>query len=130
MVTLFNATFNNISVISWLSVLSVEETEYLKKTTDLLQVTDKLYHIMSYRHAYWKNWETNHLGVITDSLWCLRFHHKLKKNTNRCVGVRCYPTYYIYRNMIYRIGYVYLFIRTSFGSSVCHQDVWWNTVYM
>jgi hypothetical protein len=30
-----NTTFNNISVISWWSVLLVE------KTTDLLQVTDK-----------------------------------------------------------------------------------------
>jgi hypothetical protein len=32
----FNAIFNNISVMSWWSVLLVE------KTTDLLQVTDKL----------------------------------------------------------------------------------------
>ena len=39
---LFNTTFNNISVISWRSVLLVEET------TDLSQVTDKLYHIMLY----------------------------------------------------------------------------------
>jgi hypothetical protein len=36
----FNATFNNISVISLWSVLLME------KTTDLSQVTDKLYHIM------------------------------------------------------------------------------------
>ena len=36
---LFNATFNNISVI-------VAETEVLGETTDLSQVTDKLYHIM------------------------------------------------------------------------------------
>jgi hypothetical protein len=39
-VMLFNATFNNISVISWQSVLLVEETE---KITELPQVTDKLY---------------------------------------------------------------------------------------
>jgi hypothetical protein len=35
-----NATFNNISAIVWWSVLLVEET------TDLPQITDKLYHIM------------------------------------------------------------------------------------
>ena len=38
-----NATFNNISVISWRPVLLVEQT------TDLSQVTDKLYHIMMHR---------------------------------------------------------------------------------
>jgi hypothetical protein len=42
----FNATFNNISVISWRSVLLVEETGVY---TDLSQVTDKLYHIMLYQ---------------------------------------------------------------------------------
>jgi hypothetical protein len=39
----FNTTFNNISAISWQSVLLVEET--VKKTADLLQVTGKLHHI-------------------------------------------------------------------------------------
>jgi len=42
-VMMFNTTFNNSSVISWRSVLLVE------KTTDLPQVTDKLYHIRLYQ---------------------------------------------------------------------------------
>ena len=41
--------FNVISVISWRSVLLVEETEYTEKTIDLSQFTDKLYHIMLYQ---------------------------------------------------------------------------------
>ena len=39
-IMVFNAFFNTIWVISWLSVLMVEE--YPEKTIDLLQVTDKL----------------------------------------------------------------------------------------
>jgi hypothetical protein len=42
MVMVFSATFNNISAISWQSVLLVEETGVPdpEKTTDLPQVTD------------------------------------------------------------------------------------------
>ena len=44
-----NATFNNITIISWRSDLQVEKTGVRGKTTDRPQVTDKRYHIMLYR---------------------------------------------------------------------------------
>jgi hypothetical protein len=44
-----NATFNNISVISWRSVFLVEEDGVSVKTTDLSKVTDKFYHIMLFQ---------------------------------------------------------------------------------
>jgi hypothetical protein len=44
----FNDTFNNISVISWQSVLLVEGTGVLGENHQP-QVTDNLYHIMLYR---------------------------------------------------------------------------------
>jgi hypothetical protein len=43
----FHGTFNNISVISWRSVLLAEETGVIGE--NLLQVTDKLDHIMLYQ---------------------------------------------------------------------------------
>ena len=47
----FNATFNNISVISWRSVLLVEETG-VPGENHLSQVTAKLYHIMLYTSTW------------------------------------------------------------------------------
>jgi hypothetical protein len=49
MVMVFNATFNNISVLSWRSVLLMEETGEPGENHRLAEVTDKLYHIMLYR---------------------------------------------------------------------------------
>ena len=46
MVFIATFTFNNIS---WWSDLLVEETRVPGENHDLLQVTDKLYHIMLYR---------------------------------------------------------------------------------
>ena len=45
-----NAIINNISAISWWSVLLVDETGVpQRKQSNLLQVNDKLYHIRLYR---------------------------------------------------------------------------------
>ena len=49
-VMVFNANFNNISAISWHSVLLVEETGIsVENHRPLLHVTYKLYHIKMYR---------------------------------------------------------------------------------
>jgi hypothetical protein len=46
----FNVTFNNISVLSWRSVLLVEKTGvHGEHHWTLLQVTDKLHHIMLFQ---------------------------------------------------------------------------------
>ena len=45
----FNATINNISVVSWRSVFWWRKLEYLEKTTDMPQITKKLDHKMLYQ---------------------------------------------------------------------------------
>ena len=44
----FNATFNNISVISWQSVFWWRKSQYPENTAYLPQAIGKLYHILLY----------------------------------------------------------------------------------
>ena len=70
-----NATFSNISAISWRSVLLVEETGGLEKTTDLSQVTYKLYHIMLCTSP-WSRFElTTSVVIGTDWIGSCKFNY-------------------------------------------------------
>ena len=51
MVMVFSATFNNISAISWRSILLVEKTENQEKTTDMPLVRHNSITIMTKKNT-------------------------------------------------------------------------------
>ena len=65
MVTPFNAIFNNISVISWRSILLREVTRILGENHDLSQVTDKRYHdVVSSIPGYERDSNSQHYWLL------------------------------------------------------------------
>ena len=81
----FNATFNNISVLSWRSVLLVEETGVPGENHR--PGANKLYHIMLYRVRFaWVGFELVTLVVIgTDCIGSHTFnYHTITTTTPPC----------------------------------------------
>ena len=84
----FNATFNNISVISWRSVLLMEEAEGPRENHwpewVKLQVTDKLYLIMLYTSPWSRVELTTSVVIGTDCIGsCKSNYHTITAMTTQ-----------------------------------------------
>ena len=114
-----NVTFGNISVISWWSVLFVEETVVPGKNHRSAQATDKLDHIMLYRiHLPWARFElTTSVVIYTDCIGsCKSNYHTIMATMNPCrrEGLRCRFNLYTKRNE--RVVYFYSYLYSKDGA--------------
>jgi hypothetical protein len=100
----FNVTFNNISAISWQPVLLMED---LEKTTDLSQVTHKLYHKMLYTSP-WSRFElTTSVVIGTDYIGsCKSNYHTITATTipynNLTILKDVRKSYFLLNNIVLR----------------------------
>jgi hypothetical protein len=88
-VIVLNATFNNISAISWRPVLLVEETGVLGENHRPTSSHWQIYHIMMYRvHFAWAGFKLTTLVVIgTDCISSYKWNERPFNITTRCMLV-------------------------------------------
>jgi hypothetical protein len=78
----FNATFNNISAISWRSVYLWKKLEDLEKSNDMSQVTNKLYHNVLYISLCSRFELTTSVVIVTDCIGsCKTNYHTITAMT-------------------------------------------------
>ena len=92
-VMVFSTTFNNISVISWWSVLLVEKTEVTKNTTDLW-VSPVASHWQTLSH-YVVSGKPRHERILTDIYSYKSNYHTITATTSP-FWIRIYVLMFIY----------------------------------
>ena len=85
----FNATYNNISVISWRPVLLVEEAWITGEKHVLSQVIDKLYHIMLYFSPSSRFELTISMVICTDSIGSCESNYHTITTTMAPISLWC-----------------------------------------